>query len=326
VNITVAEWTEAIVTSASPGEAWEKIFEFLKVLALNSTSPLELHKSTVVADRLLAESAWNLWQEYDLSVPKTSRVLKDWWEDNSYANSAVLILDGLSLRQLPALLDGDKSKCINITSIRVTGSELPSDTDHFARALGIPSRSALRNNGLTPKFALHTRNVYTDIMDHSFQDCLADVPYNPNLFIWHEWPDLLLHQPNELSPEDVHKLTSHELQNDSFWHFIDRLRQGRRLVITADHGYAESNQFPEAQDTEEIRALRDIFGKSRSHRISQPTNWSFMPPAVLSLNNYYLVLGQKKWSVQSGFPTLCHGGLSLLEVAVPFVELPPLGA
>jgi len=32
-------------------------------------------------------------------------------------------------------------------------------------------------------------------------------------------------------------------------------------------------------------------------------------------------LGRKKWKSQGGYPTLTHGGLSLLEMAVPYLEL-----
>lgn len=33
------------------------------------------------------------------------------------------------------------------------------------------------------------------------------------------------------------------------------------------------------------------------------------------------VNGRRKWRSQGGYPTLIHGGLSILEVAVPFIEL-----
>ena len=45
---------------------------------------------------------------------------------------------------------------------------------------------------------------------------------------------------------------------------------------------------------------------------------------VLTANGHHVVMGQVKWRIQSGFPPRCHGGLTLLEVAVPWVELPPL--
>jgi hypothetical protein len=36
---------------------------------------------------------------------------------------------------------------------------------------------------------------------------------------------------------------------------------------------------------------------------------------------HLLALGRRKWRSQGGYPTLTHGGLSLLEVLSPFVEI-----
>lgn len=49
-----------------------------------------------------------------------------------------------------------------------------------------------------------------------------------------------------------------------------------------------------------------------------------MPPIVMSHNKHHVVMGQRKWKVQSGFPDVDHGGMTLLEVAVPYLELPAL--
>ena len=326
MSITTAEWIDTIIRLSSPEIIWNKLFDNLKDLAINSETHLQLHRETIIPDRLLAEGAWNLWQEYEHSAPKTSLVLKGWWEQDAYAHTAVLVLDALSLRQLPALLKGAVEKGgVTPTSIRVTGSEVPSDTNHFARALGVPSRSSLQNNNSPPSFILHQYGIYTDVLQLPFGECSKNIPNEPNLFIWHSWLDDLIHLYKK-SPEQIYKTAWHILQSDDFWNFINHLRLGRRLIITGDHGYAESKQFPEAQNKEENTALRDMFGGLRYHKVDQPRNWSFMPPTVLTVNNYYVVIGQKKWAVQSGFPDACHGGLSLLEVAVPFVEFPPLGA
>jgi hypothetical protein len=46
---------------------------------------------------------------------------------------------------------------------------------------------------------------------------------------------------------------------------------------------------------------------------------------ALQLNSphgtHLLAVGRWKWKSQGGYPTLTHGGLSLLEVLSPFVEL-----
>ena len=227
--------------------------------------------------------------------------------------------------QLPLLLSGAKSHGITPLSVRVTGSEIPSDTDMFARALGVSSRSSLRNNGAPAGFVLRKYEAYTDVLDIPFGDCLNSVPHTPNVFIWHTWLDDLIHVHHK-RPEQIFKASLEVLQSDEFWKFIDRLRQGRRLLITADHGYAVSKLFStEEKDTDAIAILRDTFGASRSCKAQHAWNQRFMPPVALTLNGHHVIVGQRKWKVQGGFPDACHGGLSLLEVAVPFVEFPPVG-
>lgn len=51
----------------------------------------------------------------------------------------------------------------------------------------------------------------------------------------------------------------------------------------------------------------------------------FVPPVALQIDSphgaHLLAVGRWKWKSQGGYPTLTHGGLSLLEVLSPFVEL-----
>ena len=61
---------------------------------------------------------------------------------------------------------------------------------------------------------------------------------------------------------------------------------------------------------------------------TQPWPRRHLPPPVLRFTDaggtWLVVVGQRKWKVRGGFPTLCHRGLSLLEAAVPIIEFPPL--
>lgn len=321
---TPTEWMNIILDAPSAGEAWAATFGKLKEVAVASRSPVELHNQTVAPDRLLSEGGWELWIQYTSEAPKTSAVLQEWCSGSSSGGRAVLVLDALSLRELPFLLGGAEARGITPSNIRITGSEVPSDTDNFARALGVPSRSSLANNGAPSTFPLFEGMVYTDVISLPFEDSISGIPHESNLLIWHTWLDDLIHVHNKLS-DQIAKMAAATLQSDGFWKFVDRLRQGRKLVITADHGYAVSRLFSsEEMDKEAIDALRGVFGASRYRAASAPWEHRFMPPVVMTENGYHVVMGQRKWRVQGGFPQICHGGLSLLEVAVPFVELPPL--
>ena len=110
------------------------------------------------------------------------------------------------------------------------------------------------------------------------------------------------------------------------------LTTGRRLVITADHGYAASGHFPDTADPAQAQYLKDRFASGRWAKLSDlepPDVGSWVPPLDLHLNTAHadatFALGRRKWKSQGGYPTLTHGGLSLLEVAVPFIELSRTG-
>jgi hypothetical protein len=310
------DWPGIILDSPSPGDAWASIFSALHDLSKACSSPVTLHDATVVPDRLLAEAAWELWEAFPAHAQKTSDSLKNWAADGS--GKAVLILDALSLRELPVLMGAAEARGFQPVQVKVTGSECPSTTDHFARSLGLSSRSALASDVKPGTFALFSGTCYTDVMSLPFEDCA--VPPSPNLLIWHSWLDDLIHLQHKL-PDQIAGIAANTLQGDGFWLFVDRLRQGRNLVITSDHGYAVSKRFSsEVEDPDAIDILRKTFGASRNKAVSGPWEKRFMPPVVMTSNNQHMIMGQWKWKVQGGFPHVCHGGMSLLEVAVPWIE------
>jgi hypothetical protein len=135
-------WHDIILDSSNSKSAWQDIFGALQELAQTTTSPVALHDQTVVPDRLLSEAAWQLWHEYPIEAVRTSEELKQWCSATSSTGKAVLILDALSLRELPSLIAGAKSHGIDPASIRITGSECPSTTSQFAHALGLSSHDS----------------------------------------------------------------------------------------------------------------------------------------------------------------------------------------
>lgn len=317
-------WQDLIFADNGPEEVWSGLFAALCDLARNTPSPLELHNKTIPPDRLLAESAWNVWQAYPIAAPRTSQALSDWWQAASNSGRAVLLLDAFSLREMHIMLAAADQRQLVPTQIRVTGSEIPSDTDTFAQALGSPSRARVANGTPPSGFALGSDDIFTDVLSHPFEDAATAFPPKRDLLIWHTWLDDLLHL-HDRSPDQVTRTAQQTLQSEGFWKFIDALRQGRRLVVTADHGYALSRSFVTNETDEEVvGALKAVFGASRCKPATAPWSHRLMPPVVFTHNNHHVVMGQRKWRVQGGYPYLCHGGMSLLEVAVPFVEFPAM--
>lgn len=313
------DWNRIIFDNHDSKTAWAEIFSSLLKISLNCTSPNSLHDITVIPDRLLTEAAWELWESYPLQAVKTSNLLKDW--TNQGSGKAVLILDALSLRELSTIMSAAAARGINPVQVKIAGSECPSTTDQFARAIGLSSRSALANNTKPGTFLLFNGNCYTDVVNMPFEDCT--VPPIQNIVIWHSWLDDIIHLNK--GPDQIASLTATTFHSDGFWEFINKLRKGRSLIITSDHGYAVSKRFSsEVIDAEAVKILRETFSASRNKPISDPWQQRFMPPIVMSYNNQHIIMGQRKWKVQSGFPDVCHGGMSLLEVAVPYIELSAL--
>jgi hypothetical protein len=324
------DWIEIILGKADAATKWQRIFDTLRDATLASSKPGALDRFTVAPDQLLANSAWNLWEEFLHAAPLAIDELKKFWVAQNAAGKAILILDGLSLRELPIIVNAAKQRGITPVRVEARGSQIPTETDRFAEALGLSSRSKLRNNQAPSTFIFSGPDVFSTVLESPFADCIGEVTSHPHLFYWHTWPDESLIHGNAQKDDALSLVATQakrQLAGEGFWAFIDRLRQGRRLVITADHGYANSHTFSdEIQDPETIQLLRNTFGAKRNCVESPNALWprNHLPPLVAKVSGHLAVIGQRKWSVQGGFPNLCHGGLSLLEAAVPYIELPEL--
>lgn len=320
--------------SATPEDAWASMFAHAWSIC---SAPLKAEKapSEVTrrdaevgsADLFLATAGWDLWRSFETVVPRTADALASWWSARS-SGRAVLVLDALSLREVPWLLEGAAQRGYSVHQARATASELPADTTPFAQALGFASRSSLQNNGGAAKGRLP--GASTDSTGLPWEDCAAQLNASKDCLLWHQWPDERLH---ELSAPGhglaaLVREASERLRSDAFWSLVYGLTTGRRLIITADHGYAASGHFPDTVDSAQAQYLKDRFKSGRWAALAEledaaPGAW--VPPLDLQLKtthvNAAFSLGRRKWKSQGGYPTLTHGGLSLLEVAVPFVEL-----
>ncbi|MFZ1642395.1 MAG: hypothetical protein WAV07_13405 [Candidatus Contendobacter sp.] len=309
--------------------AWATLVDQARTICaapLNSaTAKTEVvHRDRAVGelDGLLATAAWDLWRAFEASVPRTADRLADWWAATP-GGKAVLILDGLSLREWPWLAREATQRGFQLYQQAVTGAELPSATTEFAQGLGLASRASLDNNGAGMGHRLP--GARTESVGLPWRDCARLVDDYSDWVFWHHWPDSQVHEQAGAgkSLEALTEQAITQLTGDEFWDFVAVLARGRRLVVTSDHGYAATGLFADATG-EGAKWLKETL-KSQRYAAGETASSAWLPPVLLTLKSrrgvHTYALGRRKWRSQSGYPTLAHGGLSLLEVLSPFLEL-----
>ena len=310
--------------------AWEAIAEYAVatfVDPLDGDNPvrdvIRREKAIGDIDLFLTTAGWDLWESFGDTVTRTADALATWWEQRD-GGCAVLVLDALSLRELPWLLEGLHERGYGVYEQGVTAAELPPDTSPFANALGFASRSALYNDGAGDSHRL--AGARTEFFDCAFEDAAAQITPHPRWFLWHAWPDSRVHELGKHGKgiQELVLEVQEQLASESFWKLIEKLTQGRRLVITGDHGYAATGLFGDIGDTDQAKHMKEHFKAGRSAPDDgTPSPW--VPPIELVMDGAHgrhrYVLGRRKWKAAGGYPTLAHGGLSVLEVLVPFLDV-----
>jgi hypothetical protein len=326
--------TVDVITSAlnsAPEEAWADIFAELWLIFsppvprpdLVDAETLRRDRQSSALDNLLSGSGWDLWKSFSTATPRTSEQLKTFWAGRQN-QKAILILDALSLRELPWLLEEAEHRGFTLHKKTITAAELPGNTTPFARALGFGQRSSLDNNQGT---SAHFPSAWTNYSDLPFAEAAKLIAPEPNIVFWHDWPDGQMHHlsgGNEYAT--LAKAARDTLTSDEFWALVEKLCTGRRLVITADHGYSHCGLFPDITHKDQLNYLKQTFGAKRGVKLTDAEKQHhWVPPLSLRFETpsglQELALGRRKWKVSGGYPTLAHGGLTLLEMAVPYLEL-----
>ena len=317
------------ILSKGPEESWKYISDHIWNIFSKPINKTDIEKEYSLRDSqtndiesLLATSCSDLWDEFDRCISKTSEEVKSFW-NNSSDGKAILILDGLSIREVPFILQGLKSRNYIIDKACITGTELPSHTDAFAQAIGISKRSSLTNNEKSKKSIFN--NAYTDCIGLSWHESKKIIGSQPNLLIWHEYPDSKIHELKGYgcNIQNLSKDIYNAFTDEEFLEFIKKISTGRDVIITSDHGYANTGMFMDITDKNVKDYLQKNYKSSR-YREAKDNEQVWIPAIekTIKRNNkdYTFVLNKIKWKGPSGYPTLSHGGLSLLEVMVPFIQ------
>ena len=111
------------LTTATPADAWRDIIAGALLVCAAPLSPItapgevtKRDRAVGELDRFLSQGAWDLWKDFGAVVERNSDRLAIWWAQ-PFAAKAILILDGLSLREIPWLVEGAKQR--GLPSVRL---------------------------------------------------------------------------------------------------------------------------------------------------------------------------------------------------------------
>ncbi len=329
--ILTTNWLNSLFEK-TPEAAWEELLSRIKNELPTEYSDIKGHyrqieEKIALLDRVLQSSAWDMWANFG-QAPKGSQIVKDFWA-KTIGPKAVLILDSLSMREVAPILAQLKNSKSELVSINFAGSEVPSETEIYANALGLPGRFSLKKKPLPGGFVISTQDTFVDTFKKiPFPETVSKLSNDKNLFVWHGWPDDTLH--DQAAVEDAFNrfidIVKESIDSDGFRSLIMTMARGRELLITSDHGYCNTSSFTPAQG-EQQRELSQL-GHTRAKKITAEERVEGMtiPPATMNMTAsanrdlYKLAIG--RWRpANAGFPALTHGGLSLMECVVPLIHI-----
>lgn len=236
--------------------------------------------------------------------------------------SAAVVLDGLSLREVPEILRLAETSGFRVQETGIATAATPSETlDFIEQRLGVGRIAPAQLPG---RQDLRARGIECTYYDHEGRrQKLPDSA--PALLLWSAFPDQTYQDSGARFSKhfaEIHRRLESVWQNT-----VQAVPAGRRILVTSDHGYVYFGHGCSARrDNTGIRPLTEWFRGERWRVLSSAEEPPDHPDlATLSHRRMTMVRGR----VQTHPPgpgssrLYKHGGLSLMEMLTPWVVLEP---
>ncbi|MEK7823519.1 MAG: hypothetical protein AAB290_00585, partial [Candidatus Eisenbacteria bacterium] len=234
--------------------------------------------------------------------------------------SAVVVFDGLSVRELPLLLRFAREGALDVQELGVGIAAIPSETlDFVEQRVGcgrvapsqLPGRRELTQRGVRAYY-------YASVGQRHALDDSARC-----LLLWSAFPDNTYSDSGARFVEHFAQIQN--LMQQAWTATVMALPRGRRVLVTSDHGYVffgAGRSFD--RQREELRPLNEYFGGDRSARISERGE----PPEhadVFVARDRGIAMVRGRVALHppgpAGTRLYKHGGMSLMEMLTPWLVL-----
>jgi hypothetical protein len=275
-------------------------------------------------EELIATGAQGVWDELQADSAQAPTV-KSWLGLDAplplATPRATVVFDGLSLRELPLLLKMAEDSGFRVKSARAVATCLPTETIHYVDERIIGTR--LGPSQLRGRTELALKNVEAFYLDqpnarHAF-------PVGPSLLVWSTYPDRLFADDN--ARNEALFTNFHRNYIPTIWKYtLQDIPRGLPIVVTSDHGYIFFGASLEA--TRDSDAA-DLLGQTRLKEFAPEEPFPAWHPdlQLLPQTRTAMLRGRLRTrpSGTSSRKLYQHGGFSLMEVLVPWIELEPRG-
>ncbi len=311
------------LTNAGPRLPWIKkwlIEEIWSRSHYHAVSPIAyLKKGEESVNRfetLIAASADRIYDEL-LSLPDTGKSLFNVLSDSQ---TAVVVFDGLSLREIPIMIKLAEKSGFKIEETSCSHAAIPSETMTFAerelKCTGVgPSQIAGRRE-------LTDRGI-TALYSGSPTQSIGNIKENTALLVWSAFPD---NTYNDSGARFDHHFEHIHVQFETAWmNTVQQIKGKNRIIITSDHGYIFfGTGMDSVRSSQETQKLNDYFGNDRYAYLKENPH---PPPSddiiIDARRQVALVKGRVKTrsTGEAAAKLYKHGGLSLMEMLTPWIVL-----
>jgi hypothetical protein len=234
-------------------------------------------------------------------------------------DTAVIVFDGLSLREVPTILSLAERSGMKIGKVATSIAAIPSETVDFVERelpcgrIGpsqLPGRKELKAKGIACMYqANQAQSISID-------------PGEFALLIWSAFPD-------QTYTDSGAKFENHVDNIQAFfetaWNTAVMPVRKKRIIVTSDHGYIFFGVgMDAARSGGELKDLNAYFGNDRGARMAERPNPPPSPDVHIDqVRGVALVRGRvrTRGTGEAATRLYRHGGLSLMEMITPWIEL-----
>lgn len=266
-----------------------------------------------------AASVWDELQAESFQAPK----LKSWLGLDAAlplnALRAAVVFDGLSLREMPLLLKMAEDSGFRIKRALAVATCLPTETIHFVeeRLVGV----RIGPSQLPGRTELAQKNVEAAYLEQPTSR--HNATEGRSVLLWSTYPDRLF--ADDGARTEALFSNFHRNYIPTIWkNSVQTIPRGLPIVVTSDHGYIF---FGASLEGIRYSDAPELLGQARMREFAPDEAMPAWNPdlQVLTQTRTAMLRGRLRTRPQgtSSRKLYQHGGFSLMEVLVPWIELEP---